>query len=69
MKKKNFKILEKLVEKGWRQSDLVRMAGLSSETRLSRIIHYLSMPSDDEVSRICNTLNLEPIDIKREENE
>lgn len=69
MKKKNFKILEKLTEKGWRQSDLVREAGLSSETRLSRIIHYLVNPKDQEVESICKLLDLKPCDIKGGRNE
>jgi DNA-binding Xre family transcriptional regulator len=69
MKKKNFKILKKLAEKGLRQSDLVRKAELSSETRLSRIIHYLVNPKDEEVDRICRHLDLKPTDIKGGEHE
>ena len=64
MKRKNFKIVEALLNKNLRQADLVSLAGLTSEARLSRIINHLVHPTDAEVMRICEILSLNSDDVK-----
>lgn len=59
MKRKNFKLLEAIANSGLRQVDLVRQAGLSSESRLSRIINYLVVPTEEEVRQICEVLKVD----------
>jgi len=58
MKRKNFKIIEALLKKNLRQADLVKVTSISSESRLSRIIHYLCIPKEEEVRALCNVLDL-----------
>lgn len=64
----NFRLLEAIKRAGLTQGELVRGAPLRSETRLSRIIHGYSTPTDDEISRICKVLNKTPkeLDLKNE---
>lgn len=62
MKKKNFKILKALFQENLRQSDLVRLANISSEARMSRIINCLVSPTQEEESRICSVLHISSLD-------
>lgn len=64
MKKKNFKIVEALLNHNLRQADLVKMASLTSEARLSRIINYLTEPTNEEAERICKILDLKLSDLR-----
>jgi transcriptional regulator with XRE-family HTH domain len=69
MKRKNFKLLEAILAKGLRQADLVQKAGLGSESRLSRIVNFLVLPTDDEVKRICEVLEVDQSIVRGAQNE
>lgn len=58
MKNKNFKILKALLDKNLRQADLVKIASISSESRMSRIINCLVVPTKEEEQRICLVLGI-----------
>ena len=62
--RKNYLILKAIAEKRITQAEVTRQAEISSEARLSRIIHYITIPTEEEVLRICKILNLEADDIK-----
>lgn len=68
MRVRNFKLLSVLAERGLRQRDLVNLAEVSSNSRLSRIINYRSDPSPSEIENICKALKLTPKDLGLEEN-
>lgn len=60
--RKNYQITNKLSELKMTQAELAKKAHISSEARLSRIIHYLINPSDEEANRIASVLE---IDLKK----
>ena len=63
MNKQNLKLLAALRLKGVSQADLVERAGLTSESRLSRIIRGRVSPTRDEVRKICRYLKLARFEI------
>ncbi len=63
MRSTNFRLLKAIRERGWLQLDLVGAAKLSSEARLSRIIHNRTVPTKDEVERVCRALEKTPEDL------
>ena len=56
MKRKNYQLLEALSEKRMTQVELARKAGVSSESRLSRIIRYTTLPKEEEIIGITKVL-------------
>lgn len=62
--RKNYRILELISELRMTQAELARQASISSEARLSRIIHYLVYPTKDEAKRISKVLGISVDEIK-----
>lgn len=62
--RKNYKILAQLSELRITQAELARQASISSEARLSRIIHYLVYPTKDEAKRISKVLGISVDEIR-----
>lgn len=62
--RKNYQILELLSELRMTQAELARQAKISSEARLSRIIHYLVNPTKEEVQNISAVLGLSEKELK-----
>ncbi len=56
--RKNYFILNSISEMKLTQAQVARQARISSEARLSRIIHYLVVPTDEEISALKKVLNL-----------
>lgn len=54
----NFLLLKALRERSWSQSQLVKVAKLSSEARLSRIIRGWQCPNEKEVIAISKALKI-----------
>ena len=67
--RKNYLIIQAISEKRITQAELVRQAQLSSETRLSRIIHYLVEPTNTEIESLCTLLNLKRSEVTGVVNE
>lgn len=64
--RKNYKIIQSISEKRLTQAEVVRQAKISSEARLSRIIHYLVFPKKEEVLELSNLLELTHEEIRGE---
>jgi transcriptional regulator with XRE-family HTH domain len=62
--RKNYAIIKAISEKRLTQAQLARMADISSEARLSRIIHYLAEPKMEEINRLSNILGLSEEEIR-----
>lgn len=62
--RKNYKITNAISEMRLTQAEVTRQALISSEARLSRIIHYLVFPKDEEVEALSKLLKLDPKEIK-----
>ena len=60
MTRKNFKLIQAIWEVGLTQCELVHLAGLTSESRLSRIINKFTDPTELEIKRICEVLGKGP---------
>jgi hypothetical protein len=56
MRKRNFKLLAALAEKGLRQIYLVNLSVVSNESRMSKIINYRVVPNRAEVEKLENIL-------------
>lgn len=56
--RKNYKIIQAISEKRLTQAEIVRQAKISSEARLSRIIHYLVKPTEKELEALSRVLEL-----------
>lgn len=54
----NFKLANAIWKRGLTQAKLVRMAGISSESRLSRIINGYERAKPEEIQSICKVLHL-----------
>ena len=67
--RKNYLILEVLAELRMTQAELTKQAGISSEARLSRIIHYLVLPTKFEIESISKVLGIKDIEIGRNRHE
>lgn len=63
--RKNYQILNALSEMRITQAELARQAKISSEARLSRIIHYLIKPTELEIQQIARILKINPKDLKK----
>lgn len=59
----NFKLANAIRLSRKTQAEVVRLAGLSSESRLSRIINGYETPREAEVEAICGVLNHTPDDL------
>lgn len=57
--RKNYSLLNAISEKRMTQAELTRQAGISSEARLSRIIHYLAKPTKEEICRLSKVLEVD----------
>lgn len=57
MKDKNFKLLKIMCHRGKTQCRFWKEAGLSSESRLSRILNNHVIATDEEVLALCVALN------------
>lgn len=62
--RKNYRILELLSELRMTQAELARQAKISSEARLSRIIHYLVSPTMEEIENISVATGLTEKEIR-----
>ena len=60
---RNYALLQALDRKRMTQGELVRVAGLASETRMSKIVNQFAMPTEDEIRRICQALNCSPKEV------
>lgn len=67
--RKNYLIIARLSELRMTQSDLTRQAKISSDSRLSRIIHYLVEPSIEEKRTISRILGIDARSLFRREDE
>lgn len=67
--RKNYKIIQAISEKRLTQAEVARQADISSEARLSRIIHYLVFPKKEEITALANILGLDEKAIKGKRNE
>lgn len=61
--KTNYRLWKQIRMTGRTQGQLVREAGIQSETRLTRIIRGYAPPTQDEVNKICSALNAQPDDL------
>lgn len=60
MRTKNFKLLQALYEFGRPQYEIAKMAGFSSEARLSRIVGLRVVPTATEIDCLTKTLGKSP---------
>lgn len=56
--RKNYEIIKAISEKRLTQAEVARQAMISSEARLSRIIHYLVIPKPEELERLSRVLGI-----------
>lgn len=66
--RKNYEIIKAISEKKLTQAHVARQAKISSEARLSRIIHYLVEPSEKELEALSKVLDLSKSQIKGSKN-
>ena len=64
--RKNYSILRAIAEKRITQAEVTRQAKLSSEARLSRMIHYLIKPTQEEIKRIASVLEIPESEVCRD---
>lgn len=67
--RKNYLIIARLSELRMTQSDLARQAKISSDSRLSRIIHYLVEPTTEEQRKISKIIGIDTRSLFRREDE
>jgi transcriptional regulator with XRE-family HTH domain len=58
MKNKNFKLQQLIVQRGISQAEVTKLAGFSSESRLSRIIGLAIKPSEMELQKLAEVLHV-----------
>ncbi len=58
--KPNFLLANEIRKLRMTQAELVRLAGISSEARMSRIINGYEVPRSEEVKSICSILQRTP---------
>lgn len=65
MKRKRFKFLVFIANRGLTQTEISRKSGIS-EARLSRIVNGHKNPSDDEVNNLANVLNASELEVLKQ---
>lgn len=63
MKNKNFKLQQLITERRMSQAEVARLANISSESRLSRLISLSIEPQKPELERLSLVLNVKIEDL------
>ena len=63
MKTKNFKLQQLITERRLSQAEVSKLANISSESRLSRLISLSIEPQMDELKRLSDVLNVKVEDL------
>ena len=63
MKNKNFKLQQLITERRMSQAEVAKLANISSESRLSRLINLLIEPQTKELESLSVVLNVKIEDL------